>query len=205
MNVQTHWLAGSLQKGLLSVLVGTVLVAMGVLPIGCGKSGGNTIKLKWPGMDQHDVPVKSGNAFAVTKTFTDINNKITTAASYRAYLANYDLDSSGFARTMDNPLASDDQVRVVFSLVGDEGTNDKSPLKAGTYSAKADKFMKVEDVLIVNRKGAQDNKMWFDRSSTTGEVKVTAVSGDTMSGEVDLTSGETAIKGPFTAKILVRK
>lgn len=195
----------SLRNSLGPIAIITLLTLALLLAACSTGAGGNTMKLKWPGIDQHDVPVKSGNAFAVTKTFTDINNKITTAASYRVYVASYALDSSEFARSMDKPLASDDQVRVVFSLVADEGTNDKSPAKVGTYSAKADKFMKVEDVSIVSRKGGQDNKTILDRSALTGEVKVASVSGDTITGEVDLTSGETAIKGPFTAKILVRK
>jgi hypothetical protein len=38
----------------------------------------------------------------------------------------------------------------------------------------------------------------------TGDVKVTSVSGDTITSEVDLKS-DTSIKGPFTAKILTRK
>ena len=106
---------------------------------------------------------------------------------------------------MDKPLSADDQVRVVFNLVGDQGTNDKSPLKAGTYSAKADKFMKLEDVAVVSRKGGADNRVALDRSTLTGDAKVDSVSGDTITGEVDLTSGAISIKGPFTAKILMRK
>jgi len=34
---------------------------------------------------------------------------------------------------------------------------------------------------------------------------VIAASGNTMSGEVNLTAGETTIKGSFTAKVLTRK
>jgi hypothetical protein len=93
----------------------------------------------------------------------------------------------------------------VFNLVGDEGTNDKSPPKAGTYSAKADKFMKVEDVAIVSRKGAADSKFSLDRSKLTGDVKVTSATADSLSGEIDLASGDAAIKGSFTAKVLKRK
>lgn len=182
------------------------LLALALLPAGCSKGdGGNTMKLKWPGVDNKALPVKSSYAFGVTKTFTDINKKVTTAPSYRVYAAGYDLDSGNFAQTMDKPLASDDQIRVTFSLVGDEGGNEKSPLKAGDYSAKADKFMKAETVSIVTRKDGKDNTLWLDRSALTGNVKVTSVSGDTISGEVDLTAGEAAIKGPFTAKVLVRK
>ena len=94
---------------------------------------------------------------------------------------------------------------MVFSLVGDQGGNEKTAAKAGTYSAKADKFMKVEDVAIVSRKAGADNTGWLDRSTLTGDAKVTSVSGDTISGEVDLSSGAMSVKGPFTAKILVRK
>jgi hypothetical protein len=172
---------------------------------GCAKGGGaGSMQLKWPG-DQKEMPVKSSYAFAVTKTFTDINKKISTAPSYRVYAASYDLDAANFALTLNKPLASDDQLRITFSLVGDQGGNEKSPLKAGDYSAKADKFMKVEDAGIVTRKDGKDNTLWLDRSALTGTVKITSVSAESASGEVDLTAGESVVKGPFTAKILVRK
>jgi len=163
------------------------------------------MKVKSPATGDKDLLQKSGYAFAVIKTFTDTSGKITTAASYRVYAANYDLDAGNFAMTLDKPLSSDDQVRVVFSLVGDKGTNDKSPLMTGTYPAKADKFMKVEDVAIVSRKGGTDYKNWLDRSTLTGDARVSSFSGDSIAGEVDLTSGAISIKGPFTAKILMRK
>jgi len=172
---------------------------------GCSKSGGGNMLVKSPATGEKELPQKSGYAFAVNKTFTDTSGNITTAASYRVYVANYDLDAGNFAMTLDKPLSSEDQVRVVFSLVGDQGTTDKSPLKTGTYSAKADKFMKVEDVALVSRKGSADNKAGLDRSALTGNAKVNSVSGDTITGELDLTSGAISIKGPFTAKILLRK
>ena len=167
--------------------------------------GGNSMHVKSAATSDKDLPVKSSYAFAVTKSFTDINNKITTASAYNVYAANYDLDANNFAMTMDKPLTSEDQVRVVFSLIGDQGTNDKSPPKAGTYSAKADKFMKVESVGIVARKGGADVKSWLDRSMLSGEVKVTSASADEIRGDFDLTSGDSSIKGSFTAKVLKRK
>lgn len=184
----------------LIVLVSALLVS------GCSKTGGgNSLHLKSPATGEKDIAVKSAYAFAVIKTFTDISGKISAAASYNTYAANYDLDAATFAMTLDKPMTSDDQIRVMFSLVGDEGTNDKSPIKAGTYSAKADKFMKAETVGIVTRKNGQDSKQWLDRSTLTGDVKITSVSDDAFSGEVDLTSGDSSIKGSFTAKILKRK
>jgi hypothetical protein len=172
----------------------------------CSKgAGSSSMSLKWPGMNQKEMPVKSSYAYGVTKTFTDINNKISTAPSYRVYAASYDLDAANFSQTMDKPLASDDQIRVTFSLVGDEGGTEKTPVKAGDYSAKADKFMKVETAGIVTRKDGKDSTLWLDRSALAGDVKVTSVTGDSVTGEADLTDGQSAIKGPFTAKILVRK
>ena len=186
--------------------VAAFLITVALFLSACGKSaGGNSIHVKSTATGEKDLAVKSGYAFAVTKTFTDINNKITTSSAYNVYVANYDLDAGNFAMTMDKPLASDDQVRVMFSLIGDEGTNDKSPLKAGTYSAKADKHMKVESVGIVSRKGGADNKAWLDRSTLSGEVKVTSASADEISGDIDVTAGDTTIKGSFTAKVLKRK
>ena len=180
-------------------------VLLAVLLTGCGKTGSNSISLKWPGVTSKQMPVKSSYAFGVTKSFTDINNKMTTAPSYRVYAASYDLDAGNFSQTMDKPLPADDQIRLTFSLVGDQGGNEKSPLKAGDYSAKADKFLKVEDASIVTHQGGKDNTLWLDRSKLSGNVKVASVSGDTVTGEADLTDGESAIKGPFTAKVLLRK
>ena len=181
------------------------LIALALFVGGCGKgAGGGSMQLKSPPTGDKDMPVKSGYAFAVTKSFTDTAGKITTAPVYEVFAANYDLDAGNFAMTLDKPLTSDDQVRVVFSLVGDQGGTEKTAAKAGTYSARADKFMKVESVGIVSRKGGPDIKTWFDRSTLTGDAKA-SVSGDTITGEVDLTAGAMSIKGPFTAKILVRK
>jgi hypothetical protein len=181
-------------------------IALSLLLAGCGKSaGGNSLHVKSAATGGKDFPVKSSYTFAVTKTFTDVNNKMTTASAYYVYAANYDLDAGNFAMTLDKPLSSDDHLRVVFNLIGAEGTNDKSPLKTGTYSAKADKYMKVETAGIVARKNGADSKLWLDRSTLTGEVKVTSASAESISGEVDLTAGENTIKGSFTAKMLARK
>ncbi len=184
----------------------TSLILLTLLIAGCGKSaGGNAVHVKSTTTGEKDLAIKSAYAFPVTKSFTDVNNKITTASAYNVYLANYDLDSKNFAMTLDKPLTTDDQVRVVFTLVGDEGTNDKSPLKAATYSAKTDKYLKAESAGIVARKNGADVKSWLDRSMLAGEVKVSSASADEISGDVNLTSGDMAIKGSFTAKILKRK
>lgn len=186
-------------------LLPAIAVACALIIAGCSKSGGNHLHVKPAGASENDMDVKSSYTYGVTKTFTDINQKITTAATYNTYAANYDLDSANFGQTLQKPLTADEQVRVEFSLVGEEGSKESSPLKTGTYSAKADKYMKVETVGIVTRKGGADNKAWLDRSTLTGEVKLTSVSDDSISGDIDVTAGDASIKGAFTAKILKRK
>jgi hypothetical protein len=183
----------------------TALACVLILSACSNGSGGSGLHVKSPATGEKDLAVKSAYTFAVTKTFTDTNNKITMASAHNVYAANYDLDAANFAMTLNKPLTSDDQIRVEFSLIGEQGTDGKSALKAGTYSAKADKFMKVETVGIVSRKGGADNKVWLDRSTLSGQVKVTSVSVDTMSGDIDVSAGDTTIKGSFTAKILTRK
>ena len=180
-------------------------LACALMVSGCSKSGGAGLHVKSAATGEKDVAAKSSYAFAVTKTFTDASGKMTTASSYRTYVASYDLDSANFALTLDKPLTSDDAVRVTFSLVGEEGTKEASPPKAGTYSAKADKYMKVEDVSIVSRKGGADSKFFLDRSTLNGQVKVTTATADEIAGDFDLTSGDNAVKGSFTAKVLKRK
>lgn len=181
-------------------------LAITFLLSGCSKSGGgNQLHVKSTAAGEKDVAIKTAFADPVTKSFTDTSNKITTAVVYNIHVANYELNGERFGASLNNPMPSDDSLRVMFSLVGEEGTKENSPLKAGTYSAKADKYMKVETVGIVTRKGGTEIKNWFDRSTLNGEVKVNSVSGDTASGDIDVTAGDNTIKGSFTAKILQRK
>ena len=47
-------------------------------------------------------------------------------------------------------------------------------------------------------------KAWLDRSTLSGQVKVTSATADEISGDIDLTAGDNTIKGSFTAKVLKR-
>ncbi len=185
---------------LLLVVAGTLIF------LGCSNGGGgNELHVKSAAAGEKDVSVKTAFADPVTKTFTDTTGKMTTAVVYNIHSANYGLDAGRFGASLNNPMPADDSIRVMFSLVGEEGTKENSPLKAGTYSAKADKYMKVETVGIVTRKNGTEVKNWFDRSTLNGEVKVTSAAGDSASGDIDVTAGDSVIKGSFTAKILHRK
>ena len=184
----------------------TLLIVCALSLLACSKNGGgNDLHVKSAAAGEKDVAIKTAFADPVTKSFTDTSGKLTTAVVYNIHAANYDLDGGRFGASLNNPMPADDSIRVMFSLVGEEGTKENSPLKAGTYSAKADKYMKVETVGIVTRKNGTEIKNWFDRSTLNGEVKVTSASGDSASGDIDVTAGDSIIKGSFTAKILHRK
>ncbi|HYW70230.1 MAG TPA: hypothetical protein VE961_04305 [Pyrinomonadaceae bacterium] len=187
------------------LMMATSLLVFALLLWGCGKSAStNAVHLKYAAGEK-DLAIKSAYAFPVTKSFTDVNGKVTTAAAYKVYLANYDLDAKNFGLTLEKPLASDDQVRLVFSLVGAEGTDEKSALKGGTYLAKADKYLKAESAGIVSRKGGADVTSWLDRSMLNGEVTISSTSADEINGDLSLSSGDMSLKGSFTAKVLKRK
>ena len=207
MRIRMPRISGTLQKrpGRSVLLRFTYLLLASMMLVTCSKNEANSLHIKSPQTGEKDFVVKSCYTFPVTKSFTDISGKITTGVSYNVHCANYDLDGSNFGLGLNKPMTSDDHLRVMFSLVGDEGTKEDAPLKAGTYVAKADKYMKVETVGIVTRKGGTEAKNWFDRSSLNGEVKISSVSDESASGEIDVTAGDSTIKGSFTAKLLKRK
>src|SRR5687767_6764746 len=74
----------------------------------CSKGGGgNSLHVKSQAAGEKDLAVKSGYAFAVTKSFTDINQKITTAVVYNVFTANYDLDATNFGMTLEKTMTSE--------------------------------------------------------------------------------------------------
>ena len=190
----------TVREGVRVSFVLTAALVLSLLLAGCGGQGGLHVKVA--GAGDREVPARPGYTFATTKTFTAIDGKMTTAPAYRIFVASFDLDASGKGRTLAAPLTAEGQVKLDFSLVGDEGGNDKTALRPGDYSARADKFRKVESVMVSTAGGGKESKFIFDRNATEGSVKINSVSGDTVTGEINLTSGENSIKGPFTARII---
>ena len=70
---------------------------------------------------------------------------------------------------------------------------------------KADKVNSVRSIIVVTFADGKETKTIFDTLSmhkkADGEVKITSVTADTVSGEVNLTDGDKSIKGTFTAKL----
>src|SRR5216684_4591252 len=86
----------------ITLILSLVALACVLLLLGCSEDAGvNGLHVKSPATGEKDLAAKSSYAFAITKSFTDAAGKMTTAPSYRVYVANYDLDAANFAMTLD--------------------------------------------------------------------------------------------------------
>lgn len=187
-----------------------ILIAA-LLITGCGAAG--------RGSGSHKLDVKVGgkdSTLALKPGAVYLGNVISTAPgkpnvqtfAHTLYLANYDLDTStpGWQR---KPLASPEHMRVDIQITGEEGTKDDSPFKVGTYSPKADKFNDVRSIIINSTIDGKETKTIFNTgysdSTVDGELKITEVTADSVSGELNLNEGDKSIKGTFIANLPKKK
>jgi len=198
-------LAGRKMKKLLIIALGLLFAACG----GGGIGGGSAkMDIKAGGKDTV-LAIKSSGTDKSVKTFTDKEGKITTATSFYAITANYDMDTTN-AASMKKPLSAPDQARVMLQLIGEEGTDLKSEFKPGTYKADpAGKFMKLDSLVVTTFADGKEAATSFDTnfsgSKITGQVIVKSVTADAISGDIDVTEGDKSVKGTFTAKIAAPK
>lgn len=189
-----------------------LVIALGLLFAACGGGGigGRSAKMDIKaGGKNTGLAVKSSGTDKSVKTFTDKEGKVTTATSFYAIMANYDMDTTNVA-TMKKPLAAPDHARVMLQLIGEEGTDQKSEFKPGTYKADpAGKFMKLDSLVITTFADGKEVATSFDTnfsgSKITGQVVVTSVTADGISGDIDVSEGDKSVKGTFTAKIAAPK
>jgi hypothetical protein len=181
------------------MLVGTLLCAAIVGACSSApkleiKSGGKTSTLN----------IKSAGSYYGNVISTSPGKPNVQTFAHDIYLANYDMDTTS-AVTMRKPLTAPDQLRVELQLTGESGTNTDSPFKVGTYNAKADKINLVRSIIVATFADGKETRTTFDTMGLTpkaeGDVKITAVTADSISGEVNLTEGDKSIKGTFTAKL----
>ncbi len=162
----------------------------------CG-AGASKLDINTGGKDL-PLNVKSSGSETFVKTFTDKNGKITKALITYVYLGNYDMNMSN----MRAPLTAADQVRVGLALTGEE---DKATFKAGTYQTRTfQNYNKLDWLSVSTFADGKETKTDFDMNYPTskinGEVRITSVTDDLISGEIDVTEGDKSIKGSFMAK-----
>ncbi len=176
----------------------------------CGAAGVATTAPKLDikvGGKSSTLDVKSGAVYQSEMVFTAPGKPDVKTFLHKIYLANFEMDTSGVA-WMNKPLTAPEQMRVEINLTGEAGTDKNSPFKVGTYVTQTKDTMGVRTVIIKTFADGKPTDTRFDSlmsigggKKAEGEVKITNVTADTVSGEVDLTEGDKSIKGTFTAKL----
>ena len=180
----------------------------------CGAAGTGTstgpsapkLDVKVGGKDS-TLNVKSGAVYYSAMAFTAPDKPTVKTSIHTIYLANFEMDTTTGPAWMNKPLTAPDQMRVDLSLTGEDGTNEKSPFKVGTYSAQTANVNGVRSASILTFADGKQTETRFESlmslggKGANGEVKITSVSADTVSGEVNLSEGDKSIKGTFTAKL----
>jgi hypothetical protein len=164
------------------------------------QGGGNelTVTAKEAGMENQALSVQDAyfTTAPYSKTFSDGSSK--SAAQYRVYLS-------------DGPIngveAAEGKALVSIWITGPAGSETDAALPAGTYPAETDGFSKeggfnkTGALRIDPPKGGSAKKVDFhDFSGGGGKVEITKSTVDELVGTVELTRGEIAVKGAFTAK-----
>lgn len=200
-----------MKKLLTLILAGLVLSGCGAAGAGGGGNGESTkLDVKVGGKDS-TLDVKSGAVYPSEMVFTAPGKPNVKTFLHTIYLANYDMGDTTTPGWMNKPLAAPEQMRVELQLTGEDGTGKDTPFKVGTYTAQADKTGGVRLARITTFTDGKESKtmfnslMGFGDSKATGEVKITSVTADAVSGEVNLTEGDKSITGSFTAKLPAAK
>jgi hypothetical protein len=123
----------------------------------------------------------------------------------------YDANTKGSALFDNEKLAEKGQTRVQFTVYDEPGSDKKTPLKVGTYPSGTANNKTLGVCGIIQQGDGKDemNITWFGQSTDKGEVKITSVTDDEVSGEVECTgksnNKDIYVKGKFTAKIYKEK
>lgn len=189
-----------------------LIVGLSLFLTACGAVGAETTSapqmvVKVGGKDS-TLNVKSSFVSYREMAFAAPGKSNMSTSVHTIYLANYEMKtaSPGWMRMS---LNAPDQMRVSLELTGEDGTKKHSPFKVGTYGAQARNVNGLRLAKVITFSDGKQTEMEFDTMSSSkkaeGEVRITSVTADTVSGEVDLTEGDKSIKGTFTAKLPAAK
>ena len=187
-----------------------IVICACLLFTACGKSPeSSTIAIKYDGKE---IPfaAKSGWQTVQGALFSSANVANKDHALRWITIRNYDFDAAK-ANPNDDTLTAPEQVKIFLSIHDDAGTSVDTPVKVATYKGgnTGSAPMTFELINVYVFKDGKEQRLYLYPSTSsnpaTSEVKITAVDGDTITGEINA-SGKTddkelVVKGPFTAKI----
>lgn len=155
------------------------------------------------GGKESPLEVKSGGFVKSTQTYSD-GSKTETATQAMFRIANFELEKAKGSRPEDGQMVA------VFVLVGAGGTDEKAALQPGTYPVRtgsvqtASKFNITSNCGFVMFAGGAQSEKKLATSKMKGETRISSVTNDSVTGEINVTDGESTIKGTFVAKLATR-
>ncbi len=188
------------------IKLGIVITLCALLITACGGigSGSSSFAIKTGGKDVTMVP-KSSNADQSVMTYTEKPTGDGVVRSKKSGSVSFEFVNFEAKSLADYKLTADGQMRVRFSIVGEENTDQKTPIKIGTYTTDAEKFMRLNNIDVVTFVDGKEKSDYYSMMSGSatakGSLKIYTVTDDSVSGEIDVVDGERSIKGSFTAKL----
>lgn len=190
---------------ILTILGGLLMLAA------CGGAAGvltsaPKLDLKANGKDV-SMEAKSTTVYSTVMTYTEkprgdgiIRSKKGT--SHSIFLTNFDIAPNDLMKAGVVPTA-EGQIYVRLNFINEEGTDEKTPIKVGTYTTAAEQFMKFDGATIKIFDGGKvvDATVLSMGKKADGELKITGVTADEVKGEVNVTDGTNSLKGSFAAKL----
>ncbi len=174
----------------------TAIVAVVVFAGACGLMGGGSgVTVTYDG-NSESVEAKDSRVFAHT---------IGDSVAHTFVIANYDLPEKLDRRSAFKSAKEDGQKRVEFTIIGDKGTSENTPIKPGEYPARVGNVGSPAGTsnggkIAFNKEGKEDSEGLNLADMKEGKVVIESVESGTVKGTVDITDGDTTIKGSFTAK-----
>jgi hypothetical protein len=187
-----------------------IVIFASFLLTSCGGAGIGTSAPKLDvkvGARDSTLNIKSGAVYYSSMAFTAPGKAAVKTSVHTIYIANFEMDPTTGPAWMNTSLTAPDQMRVEFALTGEDGTTKDSPFKVGTYSAQAADVNGVRSAAVRTFADGKQTETRFKSlmslggKGASGEVKITSVTAETVSGEVNLSEDDNSIKGTFTAKL----
>jgi hypothetical protein len=183
------------------ILLHTGLFAL-VLLSSCSNNKVNVafLQVKSPPTGEKNMTLRSSYMFGKTLMLHP-----GTLGVYDVFIANYDLETQSLPREVNKPT-KDGEILVTFHLVANQGSTATSPTP-GTYSLTREYGpMGIEPVSVtmVSRQNGV-NHTSFNKPGKVGSVEIKSISDGMIIGEINLTAGDTSVKGVFNSWIVVAK
>ncbi|CAN5419032.1 hypothetical protein BH10ACI3_BH10ACI3_16560 [soil metagenome] len=164
-------------------------------------SGGSAIDVKIKDKTDKLEP-KSAFVFSDDWTINMPDGRAVPTSTRQFVIANYDLDTTYGKSSAMNKVTTPGQIRLVIQLQDRADVKKDMPVTVGDYVGKTEEFFKISNVMVYTFADGSETKTLISGSNSDnkGSVKITNVSGDTVTGEIDFSNTDNSFKGSFTAK-----